>query len=106
MTSQEYMERLREEGAAGIGWFNHRGVRYTLKTSRRNTIPVQTALHILLLEGWTDVEYYTTLRLYRARNPEGQFVDMSVDTVRWTALHIVYCEMKKTKSSLDNPQPV
>ena len=100
------MNQLRDAGLAGDGWITHAGVRYTTSSRRPNTIPVQTALHIMLCHGWSEVEYYTALRLYRARNPEGKLVDMSIDTVRWTALHIVYCGMKKTKSSFDNPQPV
>ena len=100
------MNQLRDAGLAGDGWITYAGVRYTTSSRRPNTIPVRTALHIMLYHGWSEVEYYTALRLYRARNPEGKLVDMSIDTVRWTALHIVCCSGKNTKSSLDTQQSV
>ena len=87
--------------------FRHDGSIYPWRGKSGTIIPTWACIHILQKEGWTNFRITPILRpLWRAVNPDGQTVDMSINTLRWMAVHAVYDNERNRQKSLDTTQPV
>lgn len=82
--------------------FRHDGSIYPWRGKSGTVIPAWACIHILQKEGWTNFRITPILRCYRAVNPDGQTVDMSINTLRWLTLGAVYYNEKNRQNRLDN----
>ena len=86
--------------------FRHDNSIYPWRGRSGTLIPAWACIHILQKEGWTNFRITPILRCWRAVNPDGQTVDMSLSTLRWMAVHAVYDNERNRQNRLDNTQPV
>ena len=86
--------------------FRHDGSIYPRRGKSGTIIPTWACIHILQKEGWTNFRITPILRCWRAVNPDGQTVDMSINTLRWMAVHAVYDNERNRQKALDTTQPV
>lgn len=86
--------------------FRHNGSIYPWRGKNGTVIPTWACIHILQKEGWTNFKITPILRCWRAVNPEGQTVDMSISTLRWLALGAVYNNERNRQNRLDTQQSV
>ena len=86
--------------------FRHNGSIYPWHGKNGNLIPTWACIHILQKEGWTNFRITPILRCWRAVNPDGKTVDMSISTLRWMTVHAVYDNERNRQNRLDTQQSV
>jgi len=86
--------------------FRHDGSIYPWRGKSGTIIPAWACIQILQKEGWSNFRIPPILRCWRAVNPDGKTVDMSLSTLRWLTVHAVYDNERNRQKALDNTQPV
>lgn len=82
--------------------FRHAGSTYPWCGKANNLMPAWACIHILRKECWSNFQWIPLIGCWRAVNPEGQTVDMSLSTLRWLAVHAVYDNERNRQKRLDN----